>query len=159
MSRSKLIVGAVAGAVLLAAAGAAQARVLPPGGVTADEVAAALREGGFKAELGKDDGGDPMITSALDGSSFKVLFYDCKSGRCAAIQFTAGFDLDKGTSLSKVNMWNREYRFGRAWLDDEMDPYIQYDVDFEIGATTEAIGNVIQRWESLVPDFKKYVDF
>ncbi len=159
MSRFKALAGVVAGIALVTGAGAAQARVLPAGGVTADEVAAALREGGFKAVVGKDDSGDPMVTSALDGSDFKVLFYACKAARCASIQFVAGYDLDKGTSLSKVNMWNREYRFGRAWLDDDMDPYLQYDVDFEIGATTEAISNVIARWETLVPDFKKYVDF
>ena len=159
MFRSKVIAATAAVIAIAVSGGAAQARVLPSGGVTAQEVASALQSKGFKASIGTDDAGDPMVSSALDGSTFKVLFYDCKSGRCTSFEFSAGFDLDKGLSLAKINMWNREYRFGRAWLDDEMDPYIQYDVDVEVGATTESIDNVIARWESLVPDFKKYIDF
>lgn len=150
---------AVAASFSIAAAGAAQARVLPDGGVTAAEMAAALQAKGYKAEVGRDGGGDPMISSALDGSAFKVLFYRCETGRCTSIQFSAGFDLDKGLSLAKINLWNRENRFGRGWLDDEMDPYVDLDVDLEHGATTESLTNLVERWEVLMPAFKKFIDF
>lgn len=144
-------------AAALAAAGPAAAAPIPDGGVTVQEVAQALQTKGYKAEIGRDRLGDPMITSALDGSNFQVLFYDCESGRCAAIQFATAFDLESGLTLDRINSWNRQKRFGRAYLDDERDPFVEYDVDFEVGATTEAIGNAIEVWEAVLPNFKDYI--
>lgn len=142
----------------LALAGTAAARPLPEGGVTAQEVAEALQAKGYKAEIGRDQTGDPMITSAMEGSGFRVMFYDCENDRCAAIQFATAFDLDEGMDLSRINTWNRERRFGRAYLDDEMDPFIEYDVDLEVGATTEAIENAVAVWEAVAPAFMKHID-
>ncbi|HEX2560555.1 YbjN domain-containing protein [Phenylobacterium sp.] len=147
-----------AGAAALAVACSAATAPIPEGGVTVQEVARALQAQGYKAEIGRDRVGDPMITSALDGSNFRVLFYDCEAGRCAAIQFATAFDVKDGLTLSRINTWNRERRFGRAYLDDEMDPFVEYDVDFEVGATTEAVGNAIDVWEAVVPAFKKHID-
>jgi hypothetical protein len=65
--------------------------------------------------------------------------------------------MDKGLTYELINRWNRERRFGRAFLDDEMDPYVEYDVDFEVGATTEAIENAVDVWESVVPAFMRHV--
>jgi hypothetical protein len=146
-------------AALVLSASGAQARNLPTGGVTAQEVADALQTKGYRAEIGEDKGGDPKVTSALDGSRFTIWFYNCKNGRCASVQFESGFDLKDGMGLSKVNGWNKDKRFGSAYLDDESDPYVQYDVDFEVGATTEAITNAIDVWAAVVPQFKEYIGF
>jgi hypothetical protein len=155
----RIWLGVAAAAVGLAMTGAAGARPLPDGGVTVQDVARELQAKGYKAEIGKDSGGDPKITSGMDGSNFTVWFYGCKDGRCTQVQYEAGFDLKSGLSLAKINLWNRENRFGAGHLDDENDPYIQYDIDFEHGATTEAIANTIDVWASLLPDFKKFIDF
>ena len=40
-----------------------------------------------------------------------------------------------------------------------MDPFLEYGVDFEVGATTEAVGNAIEVWVAVLPIFKKHVDF
>ena len=137
-----------------------QAAPLPSGGVTAGEVAKALLDKGYKAEVTTDSTGDPMIRSATDGSNFRILFYNCKSAgpRCVSISFSAGFDLEKGLSYSRINQWNREKRFGRAYLDDEMDPYVEMDVDFERGATIEAVANVIDTWAAVLPVFKNFIN-
>jgi len=138
---------------------AALARPLPDGGVTVQEVAQELQSKGYKAEVGKDGGGDPKIVSGVDGSRFRVWFYGCESGRCASVQFETAFDLKNGVTFEKVNQWNKERRFGSAHLDDEMDPYVQYDVDFERGATTEAVANAIDVWVTVVPRFKSSLGF
>ena len=148
----------IAAVAILALPAGSHAAALPGGGVTAQEVARVLQAKGYRAEVGKADDGTPKINNGLDGSSFTVWFYTCKSDRCAAIQFAAGFDLKDGVSLAKINAWNRDKRFGRGYLDEEMNPYVQYDVDFEIGGTTEAIGNAVEVWASVFPTFKKYLD-
>jgi hypothetical protein len=150
----------VTGAALAAAmmlGGAAQAGPLP-GGVTAADVARALQAKGYKAEISKDEQGDPLVTSALDGSNFRVIFYNCKdSPRCTDISFATAFDLKSGSNLEKINAWNRKNRYGRAYLDDDRDPFIEYDVDLERGATSEAVENAIERWAAVIPSFKKHM--
>lgn len=132
----------------------ATAGVLPDGGVTAKEVAAALQKLGYKAEEQVDPEGDPMIVSGVDGSPFRILFYRCTKGRCASIQFLYGMDLERGVSLNAINEWNKKRRFARAYTDPENDPWADWDVDFERGATSEAIENAIERWVAIMPVFK-----
>jgi len=149
----------VLAAVVLAAPGVAGAGPISDGGVTAQEVARELQGKGYRAEIGEDKGGDPKIVSGLDGTRFTIWFYGCKGVRCASIQFESAFDLKNGMSLAKINAWNKDKRFGGGYLDDEMDPYIQYDVDFEHGATSEAIANAIDVWAAILPQFKEYIGF
>lgn len=153
----KTKVMAAAAAVAWGVAAAAQAGQLPTGGVTAQEVAAALHEKGLQAKIETDSQGDPMIASALDGTPFRVLFYTCKAGRCAAISFATAFPRAGNVGLQKINDWSRENRFGRAYLGGESYPYVEYDVDLERGGTTEAIGNAIDVWAWVVPNFKKHI--
>ncbi|HEX2560554.1 YbjN domain-containing protein [Phenylobacterium sp.] len=86
-------------------AGAAWAGPLPTGGVTAQEVAQALQAKGLQAKVETDSQGDPMISSALDGAPFRVLFYTCKGGRCAAISFATAFP-NAGNVARAIRMWN-----------------------------------------------------
>jgi hypothetical protein len=127
-------------------------------GVTAAHVAAALTAKGYGAEVSTDKSGDPIIRSSADGSGFSVLFYGCdEETRCASIQFTAGFNLRDGTTLEAINDWNRNKRFGKAYLDEENDPFLEYDIDLERGATTEAIENAFDVWLSVMPAFKRHI--
>lgn len=146
-------------AVMLLAGSAAVAKPIPDGGPTAKEFVEVLQAAGYKAELGKDDLGDPMITSGAGGKTFLVFFYDCKSNRCTNYQFSAGYDLDKGMTADKVVEWAQKFRFARIHLDDEKDPYLRFDVDAEKGHTTEAIGNNVDRWVGLMGEFQKFIDW
>lgn len=155
--RSLVLAAAIATAALTPAA--ASAGILPDGGVTSAEVAKALQDKGYRAEVTKGTDGDPLIKSAADGTNFRILFYSCnKAPRCASIQFVAAFDLDEGLKLSKINAWNSTKRFGRAYLDDEMDPFVEMDIDFEHGATSEAIANNVDTWAAVLPAFKTFID-
>ncbi len=138
---------------------AAQARSLPDGGVTGQEVTNVLQQKGYKAQLTTDKQGDPLIRSASGGIDFLVLYYECKGKpRCASIQFYAGFK-KQGITPQQINEWNANNRFGRAYLDKEFDPRVEMDVDVEHGATTEAIDNDIERWVSVLAAFAKFIDW
>ena len=139
----------------------AAAKPLPNGGVTANEVADVLHTKGYNAEMTKDDQGAPEIKSSTDGSTFRVYFYGCSGPqpRCTAIQFSAAFDLTDGLPLAKINVWNRENRFGRGFLDKENDPFVEMDLDVERGYSTEAIANNLDTWTTVVPAFKKFIGF
>lgn len=137
----------------------AQARPLPAGGVTAQEVIEVLQAKGYRAQEDEDGVGDPMVRSATDGVNYNIYFYGCEGARCTSIQFGSAFDLTEPMALARVNEWNRDMRFGRAYLDDEMDPILEMDVDLERGATTEQLESVIDTWAAVVPAFKTFIDF
>ncbi|MES2032607.1 MAG: YbjN domain-containing protein [Pseudomonadota bacterium] len=157
--RKTITAAAFALGVFTLGATAAHAGPYPTGGVTAAEAAAVLKNKGLSAEITKDDAGDPMIKSATEGVNWRIYFYNCKAGRCNSIQFSAGFDLDNGITYSKANEWNYTKRFSRAALDDDMDPYVRYDVDAEKGFTSEALTLALETWLLVLPTFSEFVGY
>lgn len=142
----------------LFAAGAAQAGPLPPGGVTAAEVAASMKAGGYTTELSKDSTGDPMIKGKLGELMFRILFYDCNaSQRCKSIQYLASWD-EANYPSAKANTWNITMRYGRVAIDKEGYPVVIMDVDLERGATTEALENWSETWKAVLQSYEEYLD-
>jgi hypothetical protein len=150
-----ILITAFAASIL--AAGAARAGPLPDGGATAQEIAAVLQAKGYRAQIGTDRQGDPLITSAGEGSEFKVVFYGCKAGRCHSIEFSVAYDLPDGIAPAKINDWNRKKRFGRAFVDEVNDPFLKMDVDLERGSTTESVANNLDTWLAVLRDFRQFI--
>ena len=156
----KTTIMALAAAMALAAGGAAQAQAIHNDGMTGPEVAAWLQKGGYKADLTKDDGGDPLINSAAEGHDFKIYFYDCSEAkRCKALQFSAGFDMKQGLTLEKANEWNRKNRYLKVYLDDDLDPYVQYDVNVNAGRTVSGLDDDFAVWTGMIEDFTTFIDW
>ena len=130
---------------------------LPDGGVTREEVAAVLKEQGFENKITDGQDGERRINSTFEGTKFGVYFFDCDGSRCGSIQLSAGFG-KKGLA-AKLADWNRDKRFGRAYLDKVGDPWVEMDVDVQHGATTEAIANDLERWKALLAEFRTYIGF
>ena len=148
-------------AAAILGASATLAEPVPDGGMTAAEVAKVLHDKGYRAEITTDSVGDPLIESGVDGTHFSVYFYGCEGEvpRCNSIQLMAAFDLEEGLSLERINLWNREHRFGRGYLDDESDPFVEMDLDVEFGFSTEALANNLDTWSSVLPGFKEFIGF
>lgn len=125
-----------------------------------ETIATALRDAGYRAELTKDGGGDPLIKSSASGVSFSIFFYNCTANKdCSTVQFHAGFN-QPGITLDKINSWNARHRFGRGYLDDEKDPRIEMDVDLDKGGMSNALFKAnLDTWESLLGEFQKMIDF
>ena len=140
--------------------GAARAEEIHKDGMTGPEVAAWLQKGGYKAELTKDSSDDPMINSAAEGQTFKIYFYDCdEAKRCKALQFSAGFDLKEPLKLEKANEWNRKNRYLKVYLDDDGDPYVQYDVNVNAGRTMAGLDDDFGVWTGMIGDFTTFIDW
>ena len=156
----KTAIIALAAAAALSAT-AAHAETLHKDGMTGAEVAAWLQKAGYKAELTKDEGGDPLISSAAEGTTFKIYFYDCDEAklRCKALQFSAGFDLKTPLALEKANEWNRKNRYLKVYLDDDGDPYVQYDVNVNAGRTLAGLDDDFGVWTGMLGDFTTFIDW
>lgn len=156
MKAAMMIVAAVAAL----AAGSAQAQDINKDGMTGPEAVAWLQKGGYKAELTKDDGGDPLINSAAGGQNFKIYFYDCdEAKRCKALQFSVGFDMKEGLTLEKANEWNRKNRYLKVYLDDDLDPYVQYDINVNAGRTMSGLDDDFGVWTGMLDDFTTFIDW
>jgi hypothetical protein len=62
----------------------------------------------------------------------------------------------QGGSLDRVNQWNKEKRFSRAYLDGDGDANVEWDIDLEGGVTMEAVREGIRTFNAVVQMFKSY---
>lgn len=126
-----------------------------------EDIAAKLQDFGYRAELTKDEQGDPKIKSSAGGANFSIYFYGCeKNIDCTAIQLSSGFDLETGTTLEVVNDWNANKRYGKVYLDDEKDPYIEMDIELEgEGIPVETFRMNMETWDKIVADFQTHIDW
>ncbi|MHA6718154.1 YbjN domain-containing protein [Sphingomonas sp. RS6] len=148
----KLKLLAAFASLLVATTAQAQVRSQDP-----QSVIRAMQAAGYKAELGKDPTGDPQITSGASGTRFMVYFFGCEEHKnCTEIQFYAGWTAK--APIERINKWNASHRFGRAYLDDEGDANIEYDVNFEDQAIPTALfRNDLELWSSLIDAFVDYI--
>lgn len=127
--------------------------------LTGPEMQRIMQDLGYRAQLETDSVGDPLISSTTGGYKFRILFYDCDRGGCNAIQFWAGFDTDEPGSIQRMNQWNADKRFGKAYIDDENDPIVEIHYNIAGGVTRENIEDMLEWWELVVGEFAEYIDF
>lgn len=144
-------------AAMLALTNPAQAQAQVRG--NPEEIARLMAESGFGSRVTHDEGGDPMLESSIDDVRFNIYFFECKSD-CMSIQFSAGFDLDTPLPMEMVNVWNRDRRFGRVYLDKMGDPFIEMD----IGLADDGIGrknfdDALETWRILLSEFRNFIDW
>ena len=84
---------------------------------------------------------------------------NCDEGKkCKTLQYYMGFSDAKDVSLDKLNKWNKDKRFARAYKDDEGDPVLEMDVDLDFqGIPRENVGETFNTWASLMDSFREYV--
>ena len=144
--------------VMLALPLMAQGNPLPDGGVSGQEVAAALHTAGYPADITNERSGNPLIRSSNGKGLFFVHFFQCDAQlRCASIEFTAAVR-HKSVSPMTVAAWNRERRFGRAFMDTHGTAWISMDVETSHGITTEALAANIARWTTVINAFEIFAE-
>lgn len=118
-----------------------------------------LQKAGYRAELAKDDSGDPMIKSASSGSNFVVLFYGCNDNKdCTTVQFFVGYAEHKNGSIAALNEWNAKNRFGRAYLSDKGTARLEMDVDLDDGGMSTALfHDNLEFWVTIMASFEKHI--
>ncbi len=139
-------------------AGTAAAKPISDKGLTVKEVQAWLLDAGYKAEIVKEEKGEDYVKSAAEGIKYDIFLRDCDAAHaCRSLTFSAGFNLDKGTTAVKMNEWNADNRYVKGHIDEENDPYLQYDANLAPGGTYEALDDDFSVWKGFLPDFKKFI--
>lgn len=126
---------------------------------TPGSVAIALRVEGYRAKITQDDD-IPVIESGVGGTRFTVRFYGCDDGaNCQAMMFVASFDTDNGVTLARVNDWNREEVFGRAYLDENCDPYFEHIAVADPEVDHAVFVETLDHWDFYVHEFRRFIGF
>ena len=124
-----------------------------------ETIKAIVESQGWPATIVTKEGDDPYIESNRNGLKFLVLFMNCDAGeRCKTLQYYMGFSDAKDVTLERLNQWNKEKRFARAYKDDAGDPVLEMDVDLDFqGIPRENVGETFNTWASLMDSFRAYV--
>lgn len=105
--------------------------------ITAEQVADVLRAAGSSVELETDDYGDPLIRAEKSGRSYIILFYECDTLGCQALQFRAWWQTPQPHTAEQLNEFNRTNRNGCAYLDNDRDPTLEMLWTLYGGSTIE----------------------
>jgi Putative bacterial sensory transduction regulator len=153
----KALIAAAVGVATLSLASTANAQTVTASNPSS--VATALQNMGYKAELTKDDSGDPMIRSASSGTSFIVFFFGCtKNVDCRTLQLFAGFSDPKNASLNTMNDWNSKHRFARGYVSDKGAARLEMDIDLDDGGLSKMLfEDNIEFWVEILGQFEKIV--
>ena len=121
----------------------------------------AMQDFGLIATMGTDSQGDPKISSRVSDTKFSVYFYGCQDNKnCSSILIKAGYDLNNGISALKINEWNRDKRFAKAYIDDEGDPFLEMDINLDFdGVGNKNFEDNLDWWRLLVEDFEEFIDW
>jgi hypothetical protein len=127
-----------------------------------ETLVAIIQELGYRAKLETDGLGDPLIVSSVGGTEFSIQFYGCNElthAACKLLLFKVGYDLDEGTTHAVINEWNATKLVGRAYLDDESDPWFEMPVNMDGGISRPNFEDTFDWWEVSIEGFEDHIGF
>ncbi len=122
---------------------------------TSPEAILELVQGHGFAELKVDSDGDPLIAARFNDTQYFIFFYGCEAGQsCREVQFGAGWR-GTGMSMERVNAWNQETRFGKAYIDSIGDPVLEFTVNLYKGVSRANLNGTIEWWMLALTAFEE----
>ncbi len=157
MRFNALILG---GIFALGAAGAALAADSPSmiDGNSLDDILN-LARGYGSATLGAQDSGAAKISGKIEGQPYTIYFSSCNKQThkdCFDLDIYAGYVGSK-PSQDKINDWNFNTRFARAYIDKDGNAGMDMDVNLEHGVTADNMDSTLGLWAELVKKFSDYL--
>lgn len=126
-----------------------------------DSIARFFRDEGASVEVTEDNVGDPKLRVEYYGTDFVIYYYGCDNGRnCDSIQFFSGYKTEGSVRIARVNEWNADNRFARAYISDSGSARIEHDVYLgRNGMTADDFASMVSRWTGQVQDFEEFIDW
>ena len=142
-----------------APAPAPSVHALPAGGMTAAEVASWLQSGDFAASVESTTDGSHRVSSGSDGMTWHVYMFDCSNGdRCGSMQFYMGVENNGSLTKEHMNDWNRDSRWGRAYISESGKSWVEMDVDLSPGGSYEMLNDELATWRVVVKRYMKFIN-
>lgn len=109
-------------------------------------------------ERRQDDDG-VWLRGEMDDLVYTIAFLNCNDQRvnCTSVQFRAWWETAGRITLEQVNQWNRDRRFSAAYLDNNNNATIEWDVTLAGGVTAVNFDDAIQWWRTVLRQFRDEV--
>lgn len=110
------------------------------------------------AERRQDEQGT-WIRGEMDDVVYSISFLNCddRNLNCSSVQFRAWWEGNGSHSIEDMNQWNRDRRFSAAYLDDESNPTIEWDVNLAGGVAEANFDDNLLWWQAVVREFRDRV--
>ena len=116
--------------------------------VSTDELQKMLESMGYEVEQPKED----VLQFAIEGHTALAI------NKKQNVRLYSYFKKQKKADLKKVNEWNATKRFSRAYLDEDGDAVIEWDIDLEGGTTAGALKESIRTYRLGVMTFVRFLN-
>jgi capsule polysaccharide export protein KpsC/LpsZ len=116
--------------------------------VSTEQLQKMLESMGYEVEQPKED----MLQFAIEGHTALAI------NKKKNVQLYSYFKKQKKMDLKKVNEWNATKRFSRAYLDQDGDAVIEWDIDLEGGTTAGALKESIRTYRLGVMTFVRFLN-
>jgi hypothetical protein len=92
------------------------------------EIASIISDCGYKVQIDQLESGRKVIRSATSGWNFLIYMYgpNDEPEKIYTIQFTLA--IVRKPTLQEINKWNAEKRFLKAYIDNDGDLWLEWDV-------------------------------
>lgn len=124
---------------------------------TAELVAAAVQDAGYKAELKKAEDGSLYILSAANGESFTIEMTDCKMLVCNGLSFQSYYKPEPIFTTALVNEWNQNNRFLKASINKQGELCEWFEVTTRGKLTKANFADVIDWYVSTDASLAKFL--
>lgn len=148
----------VAMAAFIMPLGAAQAQSVSAGNPAG--IVKALESAGYSPTLDKDSYGDPSIEFELADYKTVMMFYGCDEDthdKCDSVQLRVGFDREKPWTAAEALEVSKTYRFVSVWLDEEGDPWVQWDIVTGTGIPSDVFLSAVESFGNTLEDTAELV--
>jgi capsule polysaccharide export protein KpsC/LpsZ len=117
--------------------------------VSTDQLQKMIESMGYEVEQPKED----VLQFAIEGHTALAI------NKKKNVQLYSYFKKQKKKmDLKKVNEWNATKRFSRAYLDQDGDAVIEWDIDLEGGTTAGALKESIRTYRLGVMTFVRFLN-
>ena len=102
-----------------------------------------------------DDAEDgPWIRAEMEDVIYTISFLNCTAGEnCTSVQLRAWWESGGAHTLEQMNAWNRDRRFGTAYLDADQNATVEFDINLAGGVTAANFDDTLQWWQVVLRGF------
>jgi len=118
-----------------------------------EEVVGWLQSGGYAAKVVTAESGKRHIVTNSHGTPFDIFTPGCEGGRCASLEFVVAFACKGKFDVSKLNEWNSEIPWCKAYYDEVNDPSLDMDIALSPGGTYESLNDQFLTWNRVLGTF------
>ncbi len=123
--------------------------------LSATEIQKVLDDSKLKYETEKDEDDKSVYIIEKDDLRVILFQYGGEGDTASSVQMRATFQSEDKPDAAKLNTWNAERRYTKAYSDDEKNLILEQDLDLAATGSALALKKFIKEFLAEVPEFAK----